>query len=408
MNTVSDMDSSRPRRPWLKWVLLAALIVALGLGAARTLQKRKSLQEAAQQAAASLKEAPIYALTPQDVVVVQEQQLAQTVSASGSLKAMQSAVIKARAVGELQGLSKREGDTVRAGEVVARVDSTEAQARVRQAEQQAQSAQAQLSIARRTLDNNQSLVRQGFISNTALETARANQDGAEANHQAALAALAIAHKALTDTVLRSPLSGQVAARLVQNGERVGLDARILEVVDLSSFELEAALSPADAASVQVGQKAHLRVEGLAQTVEAQVARISPSVQAGSRSVLVYLKVPPAMGMRQGLFVQAQIVTGQRSALAVPLSTVRNDKPQPYVQVVRAGVVEHVTVAATVRGLVDTEPMVALTEVPAGTPVLRSQAGLIRAGTAVRMPDAPDAAAGGADAAAGADAATATR
>ncbi|MDV7390336.1 HlyD family efflux transporter periplasmic adaptor subunit, partial [Arthrospira platensis SPKY1] len=104
----------------------------------------------------------------------------------------------------------------------------------------------------------------GFISATALENSQASLDAAQANHQAARAALDIARKTLADTVLRSPLDGQVSARYVQNGERVGVDTRILEVVDLSAFEIEAALTPADAALVTIGQRAVLRVEGLEQ------------------------------------------------------------------------------------------------------------------------------------------------
>ena len=156
--------------------------------------------------------------------------------------------------------------------MVARIDSTEAQARVRQTARQAESAQAQVAIAKRTFDNNQALVRQGFISNTALDTATANLASAEATHQAALAALDIARKSLADTTLRSPLTGQVSARLVQNGERVGIDTRVLDVVDLSGFEMEAAIAPADAVAVKVGQTARLTVEGQSAPVQATVAR----------------------------------------------------------------------------------------------------------------------------------------
>lgn len=385
-----------PRARWIPWLLLALVALALAFGVVRALGKRQAQQSAASAAAQALQQAPVYELSEQDVVPVQHVSLSRSVAVSGSLKAVQTAAVKARVAGEVRGLNKREGDTVRAGEVLARIDSTEAQARVRQASQQAQAAQSQVSIARRTLENNQALVRQGFISSTALETSTANLAGAEANHQAALSALDIARKALDDTTLRAPLAGLVSARLVQNGERVGVDARLLDIVDLSAFELEAALAPADAAAVAPGQQVSLSVEGLTQPVSAAVARINPSVQAGSRSVLVYLKVPAAPGMRQGLFAQGQIVTGQLQADAAPLSVVRNDKPQPYVQLLRDGVVRHQTVQIDNQGLLGREPMVALQGIPAGTVLLRAQAGLIRDGTAVRLTAEP---LGGTDAAA---------
>jgi RND family efflux transporter MFP subunit len=381
------MNPHTPRSAWLKWLLLAALVLAIGLGVARALNKRKLQSEAANAAAAAMQQAPVYQLAPQDVTTVQALALSQAVGVSGALKALQTAAIKAKVAGELQGLQKREGESVRAGEVVARIDSTDAQARVRQAEQQAKSAQAQVAISRRALENNQSLVKQGFISATALETTSNNLAAAEATHQAALAALDIARKALGDTTLRSPLTGQVSARLMQNGERVAIDARLLEVVDLSGFELEAALAPADAMAVAPGQKARLTVEGLAQPVDATVARINPSVQAGSRSVLVYLRVPAVAGMRQGLFAQGQIVTGQLNAPVVPLSAVRNDKPQPYIQIVQDGKVAHVPVVLGRQGLHHGEPMLVIDGValaPVGTTLLRVQAGLIREGTAVTL------------------------
>jgi RND family efflux transporter MFP subunit len=379
--------NTRSNRRWIQWSLLALLVLGVALGVMRALQKRSAQNAAANAAAQALQQDPVYQLGPQDVVMVQTLALDQTVALSGSLHALQTAVIKARTAGELQGLTKREGDAVRAGETVARVDNTEALARLRQAEQQAQAAQAQVTIAQRGFDNNQALVRQGFISSTALDTSSANLAATQANHQAALAARDIARKALGDTVLKSPLSGQVSARLVQNGERVGLDARVLEVVDLSAFELEAALAPAAAATVRVGQVARLQVEGLSEPVAATVARINPSVQPGSRSVLIYLRVTAAPGMRQGLFAQGAVVIGRIDAPAVPLSSVRNDKPAPYLQLVREGKVVHLPISLAQQAQQGSEPMVTLDGVasaPVGTPVLRVQAGLIREGTAVTL------------------------
>jgi len=378
------MTTSRTRKI-LYWTVPALLVAGLAFGVLRALDKRATKAEQAREAAQVLQTAPVYELAAGDVVRVKRLALQQTASVSGALKALQTVAIKARVAGEVQGLTKREGDSVAAGEVVARIDPTESQARVRQAEQQAESALAQVRIAQRTQANNQALVQQGFISGTALETSQANLAAAEANHRAALAALDIARKGLGDTVLRSPIAGQIAARAVQNGERVGLDARVVEVVDLSAFEMEAALNPADAASVQVGQAARLQVEGLAQPVDGRVVRINPSVQPGSRSVLVYLRLPAVAGMRQGLFARGDIVAGSQQALAVPASAVRNDRPAPYVQVVRDGVVRHVTLpdGGAMRGVHDGVPQQAVPMLADGEVVLAASAGAMRDGTRVK-------------------------
>ncbi len=378
------MTFARSRSTWIKWLLLALLVIGVAVGLLRALDKRKTQAAEARMAAEAMQKTPVYTLAASDVVTAQTLELTQTVGVSGSVQALQTAAVKARTAGEIQGLNKREGDEVKAGEVLARIDSTEAQARVRQAAQQAESALAQVSIARRTTDNNLALVRQGFISATALETSNNNLAAAEANHRAALAALDIAQKSLADTTLRSPLSGQISARLVQNGERVSIDTRVFDVVDLSAFEMEAAISPADAVAVRVGQTALLRVEGLPDAVQATVSRINPSVQAGSRSVLVYLRVPAAPGMRQGLFAQGHLATGSVKAIAVPTSAVRNDKPQPYIQLVREGKVVHLPVTGGATGLRDNVPMREVVGVPEGAQVLSAQAGLIREGTAVKL------------------------
>lgn len=375
---------------WI-WRLVAALIVvAVAAGVIRALSARKA-QQAATAATAARQALPVALdISAQDVVEVLERELDQTLPVSGSLRAMQSAMLKARVAGELQGLNVREGDTVQAGQVLARIDADEYRSRMRQAQQQAQAAQAQVDVARRQFDNNRALAAQGFISPTALESAQSNLQAAEANFRAAQAAAEVSRKSLDDTVLKAPLSGVVSQRLAQAGERVAPDTRLLEIIDPTRLELEAAFSPAESLEVRVGQRAQLSPEGLtAPVVMATVARINPATQAGSRSVLAYLALEKAgqATLRQGLFMQGKLHTGTLRALAVPLDAVRTDKPQPYVQWLDGDQVRHQPVTPGARGEAAGESWVAITELPARTRVLRGAVGVLREGTVLRLPEA---------------------
>ncbi|MBU3738675.1 MAG: efflux RND transporter periplasmic adaptor subunit [Rhodoferax sp.] len=372
-------------KTWMKWLLLALLLAVLGLGGARLMANRQAQKAAIDAQQAAQKTQAVVELGAADMHRVAEQTLTRAIGLSGTLKAASSALVKARLAGELQGLSLREGDSVRAGQVVARIDPAEAQARLRQAQQQAEAARAQVDIAQRSADNNRALVNQGFISRTALDTSLATLDSAQANHRAALAAVDLALRALDDAVLRAPISGVVSQRLAQPGERVAVDGRILEIVDLGRLEVEASLSPADSVWVRVGQTARLGVEGASQPLTARVVRVNPSAVAGSRAVLAYLALPPAPGLRQGLFAQGTLEIGSSRALAVPLSAVRTDKPQPYLQLAQQGQVVHRTVTLGARGEQADGTWVAVQGVEAGAVVLAGSVGALRAGTMVKLP-----------------------
>ena len=378
---------------WLKTALvLLTLIAVVALG-----WRGYAARQATRQAQSAPVKDPVIELSAIDMATAHVVELTSGLPISGALKAVNSAIVKARVPGELQGLTVREGDRVEAGQVIARVESTEYADRVRQAQQQADAAKAQVEIAQRQVDNNAALVRQGFISKTAADNSLASLNTAQANHRAAQAGIDVLRKSLADTVLRAPISGQVSQRLAQPGERVAPEARIVEIVDLSRLELEASISPADSVAVRVGQQALLRIEGVAQPVAATVARINPSAQPGSRSVLIYLTVAAQPGLRQGLFAQGQLATETQRALAVPLNAVRTDKPLPYVQVVEGDRIAHRTVQTGVRGEVDGELWVAVQGVADGARLLRGAAGVVRERTQVKLaaPVAPASAAQGA-------------
>lgn len=325
-------------------------------------------------------------LTAQDVVIVKSQELNLQLSVSGQIKAFNSAFVKASVAGEVRDLSVREGDFVKVGQILAHIDDTEVKARLHQAQQQAESAKGQVDIAKRNFNNNQSLVDQGFISKTALDTSLSSLNSAEANYQAALAAVDLSNKSLKDTVIRSPISGQISQRLVQDGERVSIDARLLEVVDLSRLEMEASINPTDSLKIRNGMTAQLSIENDAQKFGAKLVRINPSAVAGSRAVMIYLALDNARGLRQGLFAKGELTLGKVRGLVLPVDVIRTEKPTPYVQIVDKGVVVHKDVTLGERGTVDGENLVIVKGVSDGARVLVGNVGVLDDGTSVTDTD----------------------
>lgn len=370
-------------KPWMKWALAGLVIALLAAGTTRTLMARRASQLALQAQQMAQKSEVSITLAARDLVLVKPLELQQTVVISGPIKAVNTALVKARVPGELQNLTVREGDTVRAGQVLARIDPAEFDARLRQARQQTAAAKAQVAIAQRNFDNNRALVAQGFISSTAMVSSQASLDAAQATFEAAQSGAEVATKALEDTVLRAPISGQISQRLAQPGERVAVDTRILEIVDNQQLELEASLNAADSLNVKVGQSAELTLAGSDRVLRAKVVRINPSASAGSRAVLIYLALAPDASLRHGLFAQGNLNVGLIKALALPLSAVRTDKPQPYVQVVDKSVVRHVNVIPGARGDLAGVTQVAVTGLAEGTVVIDSSVGSLRDGTLVK-------------------------
>ena len=390
MNTTAPPTAAHRLPRWI-WVLGILCVLAMVWGLWSALRNRQhqqqALEQSTQQTAAAL------AIAASEWMPVSEQVLQLGVRITGNLVALEHARIKARTAGELKELHLREGDSVRAGQIIARVDATEPAARVRQAQQQADAAKAQVAIQQRQHDNNRALVDKGFISSTALATSAANLQAAQAQWAAARAAQDGAQKSLDDTVLRSPIAGQVAARLAQNGEQVMPEAPIVEIVNLSALELQAMVPANDSAHIQIGQSAQLHLAsepGQAAAVwDAKVVRINPTALEGSRSVLVYLQLatlshPNGAQLRPGMYVEGHIQTTQRQVLAVPLSAVRTDKPAPYVQRAKDGVIEHTTVQLGVQALHEGQTWVQVQGLQAGDAVLLGNVGGIPSGTLVTL------------------------
>ena len=375
-----------------RWIVIGIIVLALVAGIARAISSKRAQQAAAATPATAVTQVE---LANSDVMTTELRDITQGLPISGSVKAVNYAVIKARVAGELKEVLAREGDAVKAGDVLARIDPTEYQRRWLQAAETASAAKSQMEIAQRAWNTNKALVDQGFISKAAMDNSIASYQGAIASHNAAIAGADVARKALDDATLRAPFAGIVSGRSAQVGERVGVDAKIMELVDLSQLEIEVPLSPSESMDVRVGQVASVQIEDRQTLVGAKVKRISPSAQTGSRSVLIYLALDKAEGLRHGLFAKGMLGLGKSRVLAVPLSAVRTDRAQPYVQVVtqvgEQQQVTHTTVTLGVRGTdlsqPESETWIGVTGLPEGAIVLKGNVGALREGMLVKYTSA---------------------
>ncbi len=327
-----------------------------------------------------------------DLLVVATGSIARSIPITGSLRPSQQALVRAKVAGELRDMPIREGMTVRAGQLLARIDPTEFEWRVKEREAQLRSAEAQVDQAARTLQNNQQLFEKGFISQSGLDSARSGSDVALGTRDAAVAQLTMARKSLTDTAVLAPLAGVVAERFAQPGEKVSPDNRLFSIVDLSHMEIEALVPASEIAAVKTGQAVTLQVEGVATPQTGNIVRISPSTSAGTRSIAVYIGLENRnSSLRAGLFAQGALMLEAKSdAVLVPATAVRESAGRSFVYAIEA---DRLVAKTVVPGLRDDSARAAsggtgIVEISqglkAGERIVALNLGTLREGAAVRV------------------------
>lgn len=365
------------------WII--AIVLLLAAVGARGLVK--SRQAAASTQASAQVEAPPLQFLPSDLLTATPRDLRQTLSVTGSLRAINQAAVKARVAGEVREVLVREGEEVTAGQVLVRMDESDYRARQAQSEAALVAARGQLDIAVKARDNNRALLERGFISKNAFDTTASQYDIALANVDAAAGALAVTKKALADTVVRAPIAGLVASRSVQPGEKVAVDGKLLDVVDLSKMELEVAVPTSDILSIAPGQEVAVKVEGLAQPMPARVARINPATQAGSRSIMAYLQLDnPQSLLRAGMFGEARLTLSKKSGvLALPQSALQGNGDSFFVYAIEGDKLERKTVQTGVTGSDGDAVLVEITGgLAPGAQVVRRNLGNLPTGATVKV------------------------
>jgi RND family efflux transporter MFP subunit len=381
-----NIESLRSAAPLRRWRLpLAGVVLAAALLAGWLVVK--SQNSGATEKSVGAKAVDFYELAAADIASVEERVLTVALPMSGSLIPVAQATIKAKVAAEVKETTVLEGTRVTAGQVIARLDTADLQARHAAQQAAVEESQAKLALAIKNRDNSQALLKQRFISQNAFDTTENAVDLARANLKSAMAQREIARLALADAAVRAPLSGSVSKRHVQPGDKVSPDMPIYTVVDLSQLILEAQVPTSEIPRVRVGQEVQFTVDGFAgRSFAGTVARVSPTAEAGSRVMLVYVSVTNGDGtLRGGMFASGRIVLEKSSGTAtVPIAAVRQENGASVVYRVVDGKVETQPVQAGLRSEQD-----GLVQIAAGLSkgdiVVVTRLAEIKPGVTVKLP-----------------------
>ena len=272
-----------------------------------------------------------------DITKVESRVLSRALPLSGSIAPFVQATLKSKVGGEVEQLRLREGQDVREGDVIARVDTRNLQAQYDREAAAVEKARADLELAKLNRDKNRMLLDQKFISQNTFEQTESAYAGSVASFKLAEAEARVAKINLDDAVIRAPFSGIISKRLVQPGEKVSPDSAIVTVVDLKQMVLEAAVPAAEIPAVHVGQKVRFRVGGFGdRTFEGEVQRINPVTAENSRAITIYIAVPNAdTALKGGMFAQGELMlNSMQPVLAVAQRAVRDEAGASYVYVLR--------------------------------------------------------------------------
>ena len=320
----------------------------------------------------------------ENIVVVKREQIVAGPIISGELRAEREATVRAEIGGSMLQVAVDEGQPVRRGTVLGRIEAATLDDARRSAETAVKSAQTQLSLAQREADRTKQLVSAGALAQRDLDVAQANVSTAEAQLADARSRLVAAQNQLGDAVLRSPIAGIVADRAVSTGDVVSPGTALFTIIDPSSMRLEASVPSEELSALQRGAEVQFTVRGYEAPFEGRIQRISPQADAATRQVPIFVAIPNAGGrLVAGLFAEGRVVSKSATGLVVPLNAVNTSQGEAWVLRVAGGKAEKVTITTGLRDP-RTERVQVLSGINEGDVLLRGAAQGITPGTAVSV------------------------
>jgi RND family efflux transporter MFP subunit len=256
------------------------------------------------------------------VVPVEFCEVAQTYSVEGLVEATRQSTVSAQIAGRVKAVLFDVGDHVNKGQVILRIDQSEAAQAIAGNQAQVLQAQANLQNAQATYERSKQLFAQKFISQAALDKAQADFQVASA--QAAVSKAGAEQANLTQgyTTVIAPYSGLVGARLVEVGELVMPGKPLMTGFDPAALRVVVNVPQYKLAEIGTHPQASVEVPALNRWIKSVSTIVQPLADARTHSTQVRISLPTNQaGVYPGMFVRAHFVVGKQKKIVIPNSAV---------------------------------------------------------------------------------------
>ena len=306
-------------------------------------------KKAVEQAAPST-EAPPVRLAAEDIVTIKRGELQTGPRISGTLQARQRSIVRAETGGAVMAVGPELGDTVKKGDLLARIEAKALGSVATSAKSSVGAAEAQRDLARREVQRTEALVKGGAVAQRELDRSMSQLTAAEAAVTQARAQLASSQSQLGDATVRAPTAGVVARRSVNVGDVVAPGAELYEIIDPSTMRLDASIASEDLAVIKPGTSVDFEIRGYpGQRFTGTISRVAPAADPVTRQIQVLVDIPnPGGKLVSGLYAEGRVSVEKREALLAPFGAIDSTGDQPTVLRVHNGIVERTNVALGVR------------------------------------------------------------
>lgn len=316
-------------------LLPAAMAVALALVACGKSAPGPAGAASAASAAAgkALAAAPKLLLAPEDLLELKTSLLASGPVISGSLQPERRADLRAEVAAVVMQVLLQNGENVRAGELLMRLDDTAIRESLGSAEEAVRASTQAFEQTERQVQRLRTLQAQGMTSTQALEDAEVRRNNAQSELVAARSRVVSARQQLTRTMVRAPFDGVVSERKASVGDTVQVGRELVKVIDPRSMRFEGLVSADRMLELKVGQPVSFRVNGYTQgDFTGKVRRIDAAANATTRQVEVVVAFddPAAAPRVAGLFAEGRVETGATQSLSLPGGAVQRVGEQAHV------------------------------------------------------------------------------
>ncbi len=239
---------------------------------------------------------------------------------SGTVTAKTTSMIASRTMGTVTSLKVREGDRVRAGQVLMTLDDRDVVQRVKAAEKAVEAANQNKSLTEITYGRYKGLYDERVISRQEIDQIETQKKVADIDYERAKALLAETRITHGFTRITAPTSGVVTAKKIELGSMAVPGAPVITVEDNSSFSIEANPDEKLSGKLRVGMPVDVSIDSIGQQVNGRISEIVPSIDPMSRTFLVKIAIKNPL-LRTGLYARVMIPVGQKEAIVVPANAV---------------------------------------------------------------------------------------